>query len=346
MPTIGIIDIIFAFIAVFADIYGFVVTIAQIRKGFNYRFYQYAVITWLIGLIEGITVSLGGISSLLPSVEISKMSEIFALGVNFFILLMYDALKREQVDPVKVSAYLVLSAFVFFTMFNIPDWGTSPWALLYLVPESIPLIYSFYCSYLVVKRAPTALKRISKVFATGAFLGLAAPVVSIILWSEDWLLILVSLSVVMCVYAYIREPKLLFVLPFTALRLMVIDTSSGLALFNHTWNTDEKYIDDDIFSSLIQGLGLFAAKAIGKGQIREMALDKATLIIHRLEGTNIACVVITTRSSKTLRDALQIFTKKFSNRYKAELAAPSDTDQFAGANALVEESFPFVPVYN
>src|SRR5271157_5271951 len=293
----------------------------------KYRHYLFIGGVWLDVTV---TFFVGALALLLQNSVVGIWSFYIYLPVGFLWVCALDTMSRDAIGPGKIVVMTVSAAAVIFTSFDpqaiapvVTWWGEAVGnpsgafglsVLINLIASKLFLAYYFIKIY---KHIPQSMKGpASSLFLfAGIFSAFLFPLSLILqlgLYVPGFNGILFAFLSIIGTYPVIKEPKIAFVLPFKALRLVVIDTSSGLALFNHTWNTDEKFLDDDTFSSLIQGLGLFAAKAIGKGQIREMTLDQAMLIINRLEGKNFACVLITTRSSRTLRDALQSFTEKFS----------------------------------
>lgn len=86
----------------------------------------------------------------------------------------------------------------------------------------------------------------------------------------------------MLVYAYFREPKLLFVLPFTALRLTVLETESGLPLFTYTWNRQGDLADETLFSGMLQGVSMIVKESLKRGSLQEIRVEGAIIIAYRI----------------------------------------------------------------
>jgi len=352
-------EVVSDFLTAMAFFYGFVVSINQIRKGINYRFYQYSAFAWLT---MGTCCLLFGIANLLLIIEIEKVALIFYTIGAFFVLLKAETLKREQVEPVKLTIFLILgsAAVIFFYVF--PNAVTETTIangakLIYIDPIlgspflgacGLSLVYYLYCTYLVNKKAPTPLKGYSRAYFTGFFLC----VCSVSLWGTinpivpGYPLLIGTVGVFMVAYSYSREPKLLFVLPFTALRLTVLETESGLPLFTHTWNRLGNLADEDLFSGMLQGISIIVRQSLKRGDVQEIRVADAIIIAFRNPDYPVAYVLVATRPSRSLRDGLKLFAERFCGEFHDCFATASDADQFNGAENLVTSCFPHVPVYD
>jgi len=151
---------------------------------------------------------------------------------------------------------------------------------------------------------------------------------------------------ILMVSAYGREPKLLFVLPFKALRLTVLDTRSGIALFSYTWNEGKDLIDDQLFSGMLDALNKATQETIKRGKLQEIRVTDALIMIQYDTRYPVATFLVTTRPSQSLRDGLQMFAQKFSETFLTPTYNSSDMSQFSGALDLIGAIFPQVPVYN
>ncbi len=87
-------------------------------------------------------------------------------------------------------------------------------------------------------------------------------------------------------------------------------------------------------------------ESLDQGNIEEIKLTKGVLILQRNQQSNIACILVATRSSRTLKEALIRFTERFCQEYGQFFSEKSDIMRFAPAGKLVAECFPFVPEYD
>jgi hypothetical protein len=143
-----------------------------------------------------------------------------------------------------------------------------------------------------------------------------------------------------------RHPKLVFVLPFKVLRLAVIETEGGISLFTHTWKAAGKLGNEDLYAGMIQGVNLILKESLDRGDVQEIKLARASLLAYRDARFPIVFVIVATKASRTLRDALRLFANRFLSDFKDNLATKNDVGQFDPANAIVAECFPFVPEYD
>ena len=349
-------NVVLAFITAGTSTYGFAVSVNQLRKGFNYLFYWFAAISWLLAGAGYVFVAFG-LLSLLDG--FLKIGSFFVLLCTFFLLMSADTLKREQVDPVKLAVFLEVSVLLVISTFLVPNAVTfspdvfggesfsgSPYVDLSKVAAGgIVWVYACYCAYLANKRAPVSLKRHSRLFFGGTFL-VATGIFTQLSASMSFFFILASAGAVLMTYAYSREPKLLFVLPFTALRLTVLETEGGIPLFSHTWNRQGDLADEDLFSGMLQGVSMILKESLQRGDVQEIRMSNAIIIAYRNPEYPVAFVLVVTRSSRNLRDGLKLFAERFCNQYKTGFAVPNYVEQFSGAEDLVAACFPHVPVYD
>jgi len=116
-------------------------------------------------------------------------------------------------------------------------------------------------------------------------------------------------------------------------------------MFNYVWSQKDD-VDPQLFSAMLQALTSFMNEALGKGNIREIHLDQAILLVQSSEEYPIACVLVATRATKALRQALNSFTIQFFKDYSQFFDNPGQIDKFESASKLVEEHFPFVAQYD
>ncbi len=354
-------DVIFGWIFSIAGFIGFGVSLNQLRKGSNYRFYQFSAGAWLCAGINGFLYGLG---ILVFSVELVEIGFIAAEISCLFTILCADTLKREQVEPVKLTIIVTLIAITIIALAMIPnaiypytfplgDQGYYPnviIGLMLVAAGTISFVYYFHCAFLVNKQAPTALKKYSRIYAVGVFLVLCATLCFVI--TQPFLpgssFLIYSVGGLLMAYAYGSEPKLIFILPFKALRLTVHNTVSGISLFTHTWNPQGDLVEENLFSGMLQGINLIVKESLQRGNLQELRVEGAILIAYRIPEFPVAFMLVATRPTQSLRDSLKLFAENFCRQFRNQLANPSnvtDVHQYREAEALVAACFPHVPVY-
>ena len=158
--------------------------------------------------------------------------------------------------------------------------------------------------------------------------------------------LVMGIGLLLVAIGFAKEPKLGYVLPFKALRLTIINTESGIAIFTHDWTKDESLVDNVLFSGMMQGISGILNESLKKGNIKEIILDKANLLIeHSPENPQTACILVATKSTIGLRTALTNFTHLFVKEFAAVLGNTNEISQFDRASVFVDECFPFVPIY-
>lgn len=280
------------------------------------------------------------------------------------VVVFSDLISREHVDDRKLAViYVTGTAFavLYLTWTAATNWVTGldlgnvlfvvvelGWTGVYALILLITCTLIWYWTIKLFRHAPPNLRgRASVALAGGSLIG-ALPWVGLVstfvqdIPASD--LVLASSGILLIGVAFALEPKLAFVLPFRALRLAVVETKAGIPLFAHSWRSKEAMIDDDLFSGMLQGISSFVQESLGAGNLREIQLDQAVLLLHRGE-RNVTFVLVVTQTSKALREALRLFAAKFFAEFADKLDKPNKVSQFKPASKLVEECFPFVPEY-
>ena len=173
-----------------------------------------------------------------------------------------------------------------------------------------------------------------------------AGVLSLLTMSVEFPYLLMSIGLILIAYVVSHEPKLLFVLPFKAIRLTVLDTGAGIPLYTHTWMQNNEIVDEDLFSGVLQGISGILKESLNKGDVQEIRMTGAIIIAYRIPEYPIAFVLVATRPSQTLRDALKTFAVRFCDEFHTCFATLTNVGQFSPAERLVTACFPHVPVYN
>ncbi|TXT62493.1 MAG: hypothetical protein BAJALOKI1v1_920002 [Promethearchaeota archaeon] len=132
-------------------------------------------------------------------------------------------------------------------------------------------------------------------------------------------------------------------MPFRAIRLTIIHTEGGIPLYNYNWSDYE--IGESLFSSMIQGISLVLKESVKGGDIQEIHMRKAVLLLKKSFDYPVVCVLVSTKASKCLEDTLTAFSTKFFQQYSPFFSDPSDIDPYQNTTELIEEFFPFIPSY-
>jgi hypothetical protein len=142
-----------------------------------------------------------------------------------------------------------------------------------------------------------------------------------------------------------RYEQLFYVLPFKAQRLTVVGTKKGTALFNFDWSKSD-IIDEDLFSSILQGMSMIMNESLKRGNFQEIKMEKGVILISHDTTHPVACVIIASKSSQVLHEGLANFAKKFVQKFENQLDTLDKPNIVQGARDLVHECFPFIPQFD
>ncbi|MBD3228075.1 MAG: hypothetical protein GF329_07785 [Candidatus Lokiarchaeota archaeon] len=296
-----------------------------------------------------------GLANLLYSMELFLWKNLILIPIGFFIIALIDSITRDSLDPIKLAIIVglsvaiillsdinYLSTYTFFT--GETCYETSGLLIivrnLFLLYMAIIMIYTLFRIFI---HAPKSLKRFSFISLVGGILMSLVPMIAVFIPLPGLIPLTQASGIVLFTTGFVLKSDLAFVLPFQVYHLTIIETNIGIALFNHSWNTPVKSVDEDLFSAMIQGISQIVKESIGVGEIKEIKMSEGVLLIHRDEPTDIACVMASTKSSRILRQSIRFFLDKFIRRFSIE--NPTKVSQYLPATELVGEVFPFIPEY-
>jgi hypothetical protein len=277
-------------------------------------------------------------------------------------MLLADSFTRDTVDPIKMLALGIMSTIMFFISLepNSIYIGTFPngepgiilsqnltiaQGILTLL---ICAVFAYYPPQMH-RAAPDSMKKYTRLAILSGFMFSVVVPGSVFLRVSNYIprleTYLAVLAMIPWTIALVKEPRLAFVLPFKVMRLIIFETEGGLPIYTKNWNGSESrdLKEETLFSSMLQGIGMILGEAVKKGAIREIQLTDAILLLHRSEKYPIACVLVATKSTKTLRHALNNFAEEFYITFSDKFDILSEPRRFDAADLLVEQHFAFVP---
>jgi hypothetical protein len=300
-------------------------------------------------------------SVLFLSKDLFKIGLNCLTGAGFCVILLMDSINRESVDPMKIMIMTAISSGVIifsfepnsvrYYMTQYKDVGMfmdgNYLIFIFLIILFDGALYSYYMTK-VYRHVPKKLKFFAGINLFGGIMvGIITPI-SVILF-EDVLpganQPLAGIGALMISIAFVYQPKLAYVLPFKASRLTIIETRSGIPIYTYNWSK-MVLMDETLFSGMLYAVSQFVEESIQKGNIREISLDQAILLLQRSEEYPIVCVLITNRSSRSLRMALNRFSNNFFKNFSQFFTQPIDQSKFETALDLVLDAFPFLPAYD
>ena len=274
------------------------------------------------------------------------------------LFIFIDLIKKERVNSFKIIILLLIEitllslTFMTESMQILPGYGVHVFGYVRLF-QIIFLFYYvityFIWSYLTWKRAPSELKKLVNLLLFGGILFSFVTATMYLLGTfvkifNSLGFITHSLGALFTIIVIWKEPKIIYILPFKAYRLLVVETNAGIGLLKHDW-AKLSAVDENVFTMVLQAVGSILDEILKKGEIREIKMDRAVLLIQHDKNYPVASVLITTKSSKSLRYGLKKFNSQFIDKFKSHFGGLYEVGRFREARALVEEYFDFVPDY-
>ncbi|MFX0099408.1 MAG: hypothetical protein ACFFCS_07480 [Candidatus Hodarchaeota archaeon] len=350
------------FISAVAYLFGFFI-LEKVYKNHRYtylRFYQcFAILSSILSFLQGLDVIFSPFS-FYPGVNSGfKMGLFYYISLFFnypalFIAIYFtDTGSRDSVDSKKLIFATFLSITLFLSEFH---------RIIFTINVLFIALLMIKFQVALFLKSPPSLKRkmMINLIAWVAFYGIFFIYNSIGsyvegFWGNNFVEIpydsLKGLLFLITTYMLRDEPRLGFILPFKALRLVVLDTRSGIPLFTHTWKAGKKLANQDLFSSMIQGITLIMKEAINEGDVEEISLRSAKVIFVKKEKHELGFAIVCTKSSKTLRVGLEFFANEFVKEYGSGLGDGSnpivyEVGQFDSATKLLDKCLPFIPDFD
>ena len=310
-----------------------------------------------LGIISmGIFMMCEAISSLFLIEFLSVVSGVFVvLAVIFTVMGVNYTLKESYMSlglliAIAASSVLIYLAFQPGTVniINSYDYVTVRWQGLFsLIGDGLVLYIEFYIFYWGIKtwlNAPFLIKKEANVFFLGIIVFSPVGIIFYILIYVNALMLIIAdictiIGLIILIIAIEREPKLLYILPFKIFRIFVKDRQ-GFPLFDHDWS--ESKITEKIFTGFINAVQLMSKEVMDIGGLLDINLQKGILIVH--ESDNVTVGLVSSKSSKLLRDSVVKFTRDFESKFKKELEnSIFDMHKYETACELIEKYFSNFP---
>jgi len=334
------------------------ISIASVYRFSKTRYIQFlylslewtGLLTWtFLTSLSNFLVYLGESPPLIATV-LGYIGYYALIPATFFLILFVDSISRNAVDPRKILFFAVvatLSVLVSLIPIQMAKVFNEP---TYIVSAVIWSFRSFLWTYYAIKvylNSPKNLKSKSLVFLIGTvFSGIITSF--FILTRIVTILNEISfmIGVFLVAIALTSESKLLYILPFRTSRIAIVN-EGGIPLFTYSWVTKEKkYVNDAIFSGMMSGISQILQDSLRSGNIREITLDNSVMLLERAHNYPITFILVSSKSSKSLTKALNLFVKEFTGHYGDSLTKKVIVPaKYAGTSDLVSQCFPFLPEY-
>ncbi|MHA1191931.1 MAG: hypothetical protein ACTSP9_06495 [Promethearchaeota archaeon] len=250
-------------------------------------------------------------------------SMFFIIGINFMI--------KETINSISLIIAFGAGVLLCYLAFQ-PDavgfeveWGylnVNPVGIFEVLEDFLAFLLFipvFYWGLKTWLNAPVLIRKEALIFFIGIII--ASPITACVFvfyyWDPSFILysdITLSLGMFITCIAIFKEPKLLYILPFTVYRIVVKD-NEGYSLFDHDWS--ESDIDEPIFTGFINAVQIMSEEVMKIGGLVNIDLTEGILILNESEYITIGLVA--SKSSKLLKDALIGFTKDFEVTFQRNL---------------------------
>jgi hypothetical protein len=351
--------VIVAFVSLIPSTLATVLTLNQYIKD------RYNHLKYLAGMWACLTIWIlfQAISDLLLSIPLHFVCFYALIVMSYFANLFVDSVTRDSIDLFKmIITTMVSSAVIIFSFTRDAvtiEWdAVTPYPTMHGDFRTAALFHmiwlvlvAFYGNLKVFIHTPKHLKFYSFLNVFGNYLWGIQP-----LWIQFTSLEKqfpgiatgsMAIGTLIVAIVFIKEPKLAYILPFKVYRLLIMDTKSGLNLYKHDWNELEAQSSENIFSGMLQAVSKMFDQTINKGNVREINFDEAVLTLKISRKTPIACILISSSISSTLRASFKNFSNEVFKDYeksKEDLKEePLIKGNYEKGNTILANYFPFVP---
>ncbi|MCK4384164.1 MAG: hypothetical protein KAW66_12770, partial [Candidatus Lokiarchaeota archaeon] len=275
------------------------------------------------------------------------------------IIVFIELIKKEHVSPIKISILIIIEALLLYVTFFvpgnfeiIPGYGVHNKGIL----RVLQIVFLFYFvslyfiwSYQTWRRAPASLKRLTSVLLIGSTLFSVVTAAMYALGTfvktfNSIAFIVNGIGAFTTIIVILKDPRIIFILPFKAYRILIIDTNGSVALYKHDW-ANVGALEENMFTMMLQAIGNVLDDILKKGEVQEIQMDRAVLLIHHDKTHSIASVLIASKSSKSLRYGLKKFNREFIETFQSQFDQLYEVSRFKDAKKIVDHIFDFVPEY-
>ena len=280
--------------------------------------------------------------------SLGLVSAKYCLSIQFHVI-PFDPIKMVIITACSTATFIfsVIPGNIIFQEDTNQIWAFQMQGNLSISASTlfivIGLILIIYMIELVI-HAPKRLKSYAELCLVGALLmGLVDPLLSIfnilkILPGLD--ITLVSLCALTLSFAFSKESGLAYIFPFHVLRLTVMN-ESGNSIFDHIWSKKDDTIYNPLFSSVLAGISGIVNEIINKGDLRELTVDQAVLLVKIDRVNRFKFVLVSTKSSQNFRLALNTFAESFCKEFGS--INSNNLYEYESAELLIQKIFSFIP---
>jgi hypothetical protein len=304
---------------------------------------------WLLLLLDGLAF-------LFLNITIGLINGLILIPAALFTIIGVNYTLKESYYSTGLILTSGLAAIFIFTAFQ-PDaaaiveesgYFRIKWlglfGILGITFSGIIMCYLFYWGIRTWLNAPFLIKKEASIFFVGILFIFPIGFIFYLLYLYIPILILycdfmIMIGGIIFLFTAIREPKILYILPFTIHRIIVKDRE-GHPLYDHDWS--ESNISETIYTGFLNAVQLMSEEVMNIGGVLNIQLENGILILR--ESNLITVGLVASKSSKLLIDSVIKFTSDFEEKFSPELKnSVKDMSQYDGAFVLIEKYFSNFP---
>ncbi|MCY3414556.1 MAG: hypothetical protein INQ03_23105 [Candidatus Heimdallarchaeota archaeon] len=302
-----------------------------------------------------------GFSYLFYNEQLFKYAGLLILPIYVMIPIAFDLMVDDKISTSRFAILMMLIGILLYDLFlhdqtaeNIYQNGDKSFIVTgnYRIILAIVAIYAggvfVFNSYRIMKQSPQTLRGYAQINFIGSLLFAVIPALIFALEINNYIpgidIATSVIGLVVSAWALNKRPQLFYVLSFSTYKLSVIQSDSGISLFSYNWN-DGLFVDDLLFSSIIEGIKGFTDEVLNAGLLESFNLQKGKLMLTHTDDQQYYFVLFASRESVMLRNALELFKKDFIDTYKPsklDTKTVVDIVQYERADKLVKKAFSFI----
>lgn len=276
------------------------------------------------------------------------------LGV-FNLILFIDQNSNSRISVVKItiisiigSLYIILplvteqlkfSPMTIYTLEDTLRWVQTAFGLYYF------MLYIVWI-YRIWKNSPKDTKRMTTVlliiFMSSSIVAIIAYVISGYDELQMIFLYIFHAGAILSIVIAVRiDPRIINILPFAASRLLVINKTSGVLIYEYDWS-DERQQN---LASFIHGIQRVSQETFQVGELKALYLDEGLVILDYSK--EITYALLTSKSTKYLQLCFQNFKEDFEKELKKsdlKVDGVINTADFEFGDKLVKNYFKYIPL--
>ncbi len=280
---------------------------------------NYILFNWIFWGIGWILIGFGHWDSNKFLFDIAYTFQIIG---TYGLLMFTEYNAKTHINTVKISILTAICTLYLFFVYQpdsmqyIENYG------FHVLGEArlFQIMFSMFYSYLYVewivkvfKYSPTKIREnnANRLFLSGVVMAIL-PVISYML-APIYLIFgplaffIHAIGIFIFVTTLVKEPKLFFILPFLAHKLIIIDRNTGKMIYEHTWT--EKKFKKKLLLPIITGIVQMSRDVLTSGHLNQLKLRQASVLFDHQERYSVA--LIANQPSNHLKSCIRRFTSEF-----------------------------------